>query len=430
MQKAQTRGGDREYTVPSTHFQTAFSELSDVHLQRRSGPQLGQLSLHKLLKLSRELNSVGSERCRRTSDAAAGPCNKRVDGAKFAGLAMHTHVPPYRTQQIQRTQQDLSVAPGKHKLDRLSCQSALAQPLPACLPTMQTASANVRLQTPLATGTEAFQQARCIQVTSHATEPVQKRSCKLHRSPSMRPTSVGSEHILSKGSATAAVLLAHHCKRLMSADPSSPPLCSGHPSDKGGNPPLPSCRDTFIHLPQTHSMQPVQTACNSFHNTTPPPPVRSLQPVQLPSTAPHSESNQLLLTAARLHKHDAAELPSKQESDVPSHVSDEDLGLDNSASSSFFTDTADSAQISCFLPDLVSSGLDRDDCLSISTSQGITDGSSSMGDVDAAEGSSLRADTSNRGRASSLAEWLSHASGVAEGCPAPTFCFPCQKGQQ
>ena len=392
MQKTQTRGDDRGYTVPSTHFQADFPDLLDVHLRPRSGPQLGQVNLHKLLELSRELNSVGSVRCRGRSDAAAGSCSKYTDRS-----VMHTHIPASRSQQIQRTLQDLSEAPGKHLLDRLSCQTAPRKPLPACNSAMQTASVNLRSQSPLATRTQISQQGRRVQGISGTTEPARQRSCKLHRSPSMRPTSVSSERILSDGSATAAGLVAHHRKRLMSADSSSLALCSARPSGNEDNPPLSARRKHAVDLSDTHGMQQVQPASSSLHNTEFAPPMHSLQHAQLQPTSALSHSS--MLTSATLHKHEAAELPSKQESNIPSHVSGAELGSEDSDSSSFFTDTADSGQTPSLLPGLSSSGLEFDDCLSVGTSQGITDASSSVGDADTADRTTLQADSSSTGTA-------------------------------
>ena len=394
MQKAQTRGGDRGYTVPSTHFQAAFPDLLDVHLRPRSGPQLGQVSLHKLLELSRELNSGAAVRCRGRSDAAAGLCSKYADS-----VTMLSHVPASHSQQIQTTLQDLSIAPGKHLMNRLSCQPVPRKPLPACKSAMQTAPLNLRSQSSLATRTQHLQQGRRIQGIT--TEPAQQRSCKIHRSPLMRSTSVISERILSDESATAADLLAHHRKRLAPADPSSLALCSGCPSGSEDNPPLSARRKYAIDLSHPHGMQQVQAASSLLHNIEAAPPVQSLQLVQLQSTA--ALSNSSMLTSATLHKHDAAELPCKQESNIPSHVSDAELGSEDSDSGSFFTDTADSRQIPSCLPKFSSSGLDFDDCLSVGTSQGITDASSTMGDADTADRTTLKADASSKGILSSSA---------------------------
>lgn len=416
MQKAQTRGGDRGRTVPSTYFQAVLPDLLDVHRCTRSGPQLGQVSLQKLLELSRELNSVGSVRCRGGSDAGAGSCNKHAHGVESAGFTMHTRV---RASRFQKTLQDVSIARGNDLLDRLSCQTDSRMALPACNSALQTAPANLRLQTPSFTTTPSFQQTRLIQGTNHAAEPAQQRSCKLHRSPS-RPTSVSSERI---GSVTATGLLAHHRKLLMSADPSSPALGKDCPSGSGGTPPLSARRDDMIDLSRTHSMQQVQIASSLLHNAETAPPQSSLQLAQLQLTAALSQSS--MLTSATLHKHDAAELPSKQESSAPSQVSDAELGPEASDSSSFFTDTADNGQTPWFLLGLGSSGLDFDDCLSVGTSQGIADGSSSIEDTDAAEGTSLRADSSSNGTLSSSAIHAAlHARGVSKGCPSLTcVCF-------
>ena len=395
MQKAQTRGGDRGYTVPSTHFQAAFPDLSDVNLRSRSGAQLGQASLHKLLELSRESNSVGLVRCRGRSDAATGSCSKHADS-----ITMHTHSRASRSQQIQRSLQDLSIAPGKQLLDRLLCQTAPRKPLPACNSAMQTAPANLCSQSPSATKNPLLQQGRHIQGTNGLSEPAQQRSCKIHRSP-LRPTSVISERILSDGSANAADLLAHHRKRLMSADSSSLALGNACPSGSGGNSPLSARRKCKTNLSHTDSMQQVQAASSWRHSTEPAPLMQSRQLVQLQTTAALSQSS--MLTSATLHKHDAAELPFKQESNAPSDVVNAEMGSEDSDSSSFFTDTADSRLSPCFLPNLSSSGLDCDDCLSVGTSQGITDGSSSMGDADTADRTTLKADALNMGMFSSSA---------------------------
>ena len=406
--------------MPSTHLQAVLPDLLGVHLRTRSGPQLGQVSLQKLLEMSKELNSVGSVRYRGRSDAAAGSCSKYTDVGSSAGFATHTRLPTSRSQQIPRTLQGLSIAPGKHLLDRLSCQTASRQPLLAFNSALQTAPANLRLQTPSSTTTTpSFQQTRLIQGTNYATEPAQQRSCKLHRSPSARPTSVSSERNLPDGSATAAGLLAHHRKRLMSADPSSPALYKGCHSGNGGNQgnlSLSACMDSVTDLSHTHSMQQVQIASKLLDDAESVPPQSSLQLMQLQPTASLSQSS--TLTSATLHKHDAAELPSKQESYAPSHVSDAELGSEDSDSSSFFTDTADSGPTPCLLG-LGLSGLDHDDCLSVGTSQGITDGSLSIhGDADTAEGASLRADRSSNGKTSCSATLAAlHARSVSRGCP-------------
>ena len=411
MQKAQTRGGDRGYTVPSTQFEAAFPDPVDVHLRVRSGPQLGQASLHKLLELSRELNSADFVRCRGGSNASDGSCSEHADRT-----TMRTHVPASR--QTQRTLRDLSVAPGNYLLDRLSCQTAPRKPLPAGNSAMQTGSANMRSSSPLATRSQVLQQGWRIQSTSGMSEPALQSSCKIHRS-MLRPTSVSSERILSDGSATAAGLLAHHRKRLMSADPASLAIGNGCPNGSGGKSPLSARRKCAIDLSHTRSMQQVQ-ATSSSHRTESAPPVQSLQLVQLQPTAAFSQSS--ALTSATLHKHDAAEIPSKRESNSPSHVSDAGLGSEDSDSSTFFTDTADSGLTPCFLP-----SLGFDDCVSVSTSQGITDGSSSMGDADTADSTTLKTDASSTGTLSSHAGgWPCQA--YQQKLPITDMCFFCAEG--
>lgn len=402
MQKIQAQGGNRGHTVPSTHFQTAFPELSDVHAHRHSRPQIGQLSLLKLFEMSRELNSASTVRCRGTSDAAAESRNKFNDAVTPAGHAMYA--PASRSQQIHRTRQQLSVTPGKHILDRLAPQGVSVQPLPACASAMQKAPAHLRSQTPSASSHQLFQQARCIPCTINTAEPAQPHSCKLYRSPSMRPSSVSSARILSDGSSTAAVLLAHHRRRLVSADPSSPAPCKGPPSSRGGAPPLSARRGNTTTLPRAHSMQQVQTARSALHHEGPTPSVQSLQLVQLWPTAAVAPSHSSMLTSATLHRHDTAELPSSPQGNAPSHASGAEPGSEDSESSSCCTDTADSGQMPSFLPEFGPSGIDCDDCLSVGTSQGITDGSSSLGEADAAEGTSLRADNPSKGNLSCSAD--------------------------
>lgn len=401
MQKVQAQGGNRGHTVPSTHFQAAFPELSDVHAHRHSGPQIGQLSLHKLLELSRELNSANTVRYRGTSVADAEGRNRSIDAFTPPGHALYARAS--RSQQIQRTRQDLSVTPGKHILDRLAPQTVSVQPLPACASAMQTAPVHVPSQAPSASSTQLFQQARCIPRTINTAEPAQQHSCKLYRSPSMRPSSVRSARILSDGSATAAVLLAHHRRRLMSADPSSPAPCKGPPSSRGGIPPLSARRGSATKLLRADSMQQVQTAPSALHHKAPTPSGRSLQLVHLrPTAAAPSHSSKL--TSATLHRHDTAELPSSPQGNARSHAPEAELGLEDSESSSCFTDTADSGQTPSFCPGCGPSGLDLDDCLSVGTSQGITDGSSSLEETDMAEGTPLRADNPSKGSLSSSIE--------------------------
>lgn len=109
-----------------------------------------------------------------------------------------------------------------------------------------------------------------------------------------------------------------------------------------------------------------------------------LQSVQLqPSATPSQPS--IMLTSATLHTHDASEQTPKPEGGDPSHGSDEEMGSEDSASDTFFTDTPGTRTRGCFSPGLGCFGVDGDDCLSVGTSQAITDGSSSMGDADAAE---------------------------------------------
>lgn len=368
MQKAQTRGGnkllDRDCTVPSTHFPASFPESSNAHQHHHSGSQL-RLSFYKLLELSRDLNSSSPLHGRKSQ--SAGNRKHSVNGGDSAGHGDHTHLPPSRSQRIQRDLQDLS---GKHVLDRLSSQTAYVQPLSAWPATVQTAHTNSPLHTVSAT---RVQQAIGTHVLSRISGPAQKRTCRLHTAPSIRSNPVTSERIQANRSVMPAVLPAQHCKRLSSADPSTAVL---HPSSIAK--PLLQCRESVIDPPQTGNVQPLQTACTALNTTPPAPAVGSLQPVQL---SPTPSQPSWMLTSAMLHKHDASEPTPKQQSRVPSHVSDDELGSESSSGSAFFTDTAEERQSGCRLPGVAPSGVDCEDCMSIGTSQAITDGSSSVGDI-------------------------------------------------
>lgn len=146
-------------------------------------------------------------------------------------------------------------------------------------------------------------------------------------------------------------------------------------------------------------MQQVQTAPSAMHHKDPTPSGHSLQLVQLRPTA-GAPVHPSILTSATLHRHDTAELPSSPQGNAPSHASGAEPGSEDSESSGCCTDTADSGQPPSFCPGFGLSSLDFDDCLSVGTSQGITDGSSSLGEADMAEGTSFTADDSSKGRLS------------------------------
>ncbi|KAL3156185.1 Tubulin polyglutamylase ttll5 [Trebouxia sp. C0010 RCD-2024] len=141
-----------------------------------------------------------------------------------------------------------------------------------------------------------------------------------------------------------------------------------------------------MHPFQSGSAQPVQRTSSALQTTAPALEVPAkLQPVQLqPSATPSQPS--MMLTSATLHKHDASEQTPRPEARDPSHASDEEMGSEDSVSDTFFTDTRGTRPRGCFSPSLGCFGVDGDDCLSVGTSQAITDGSSSMGDAEAAAG--------------------------------------------
>lgn len=375
MQKAQTRDGnqllDEEKPLPNTHFPAAFPELLNVR-QRR---QTGQLNFYKLLELSRELHTSSAVRCGRQS---SGSYKHSVDGACHAGPAVHPRLlGSSRSQQVHRNLQDLCKA--KHVSDKLSCQAACVQPLPACPLATQTA-----LATASASRQERGQPARHTEMLSRTTEPAPKRSCRLHTAPSMTTTSVTAERSTAYKSATLTVLPAQHPKRFPAADPCSAGHCTGHPRSIAKLPL--QCTDTVMHPFQSGSAQPVQRTSSALQTTAPALEVPAkLQPVQLqPSATPSQPS--MMLTSATLHKHDASEQTPRPEARDPSHASDEEMGSEDSVSDTFFTDTRGTRPRGCFSPSLGCFGVDGDDCLSVGTSQAITDGSSSMGDAEAAAG--------------------------------------------
>ena len=399
MQKTQAQGTyvedqppDRMQALPTVLFPTAFPKWLDARCGRHAGGQLGQLSLQKLLELSSQLNDKGSMRLVRKQQS--GICGENVVKKQTIGLYVTGTSTASRLQEGQRSLQYPVAAPVKDVSGTPSRPKTSLQPLQAFQPIRQTVSADIALLKP---PTVRKDPCKPSQHSNCTAEPAQQHTCKLHRSSSRVSYPAAAESTMPARSGTASGLLAQHHKRLASASQPDASLATDQLSGRRN----PLFRDAVASdLYQSYSKQQGSSACSSHNSTDAMQPSSSLQllqsePISVPSTL------SAVLTTTVLHEHNAVELPAKQvgkEKEVLFYESnDEQTGSETSDSSSF-TDAGDIGQIGGCLPDLSSSGTDCDDCISVGTSQAITDGSSSTGDADLTEATGI----ASKGRAGPL----------------------------
>ena len=398
MQKTQAQGTciedqprDRAQALQSVLFPIAFPDQFNARCGWHAGAQLGQLSLQKLLELSSQLNDEGSMRLVRKHQRGCG--GESLVQSQTTSLSVTGNSTASRVQEEQRSLQDPLEAPVKDVLGRLSHRKTYLQDLQAFQPTRQTVPAGIALLKPPTIRKESLKQTQPSQRSNFTAEPAQRQICKLHRSTSRAAAyRAAAESTTSARSGTASDLLAQHRTRLASASQLGTPIVAAQLSGRR-NPLFSSSTDAVASdLACDQSTQQGSSACSSASSADTTQSVSSMQLVQ-PEPSLKSSLLNALLTSSVLHEHNTAELPMKQDNKEREALSydsgNEQAQSEDSDSGSFFTDAADVGQAAGYLPDLSSSGTECDDCISVGTSQAITNGSSSMGDADLTEATAM-----------------------------------------